>query len=209
MSAVDIVTFGCRLNAFESEVIRGAAGQAGLADAVVVNTCAVTAEAERQARQLRYRREQLPDHLAEARPVRLIDAIGGQIDPGQHDLAGAAGDKAPCLFGDLTQRQGPARAASIGDNAEGAAMVAALLHLQIGAGSDTLTRLAALVTLSRIAGEGLNGAARGFPLPHRGRGGTLRGSEGWVRVAVALRLELRFIVEHEVDFRHRGIAVGG
>ena len=51
MSAVDIVTFGCRLNAFESEVIRGAAGQAGLADAVIVNTCAVTAEAERQAGQ--------------------------------------------------------------------------------------------------------------------------------------------------------------
>ena len=51
MSAPEIVTFGCRLNAFESEVIRRAAAEAGLADAVVVNTCAVTAEAERQARQ--------------------------------------------------------------------------------------------------------------------------------------------------------------
>jgi threonylcarbamoyladenosine tRNA methylthiotransferase MtaB len=51
MSSVDIVTFGCRLNAFESEVMRGAANTAGLADAVIVNTCAVTAEAERQARQ--------------------------------------------------------------------------------------------------------------------------------------------------------------
>src|SRR5437764_1530889 len=50
-AAVDIITFGCRLNAFESEVIRRAAGDAGLADAVIVNTCAVTAEAERQARQ--------------------------------------------------------------------------------------------------------------------------------------------------------------
>ena len=48
---VEIVTFGCRLNAFESEVMRGAAAAAGLADAVIVNTCAVTAEAERQARQ--------------------------------------------------------------------------------------------------------------------------------------------------------------
>ena len=47
--SVEIVTFGCRLNAFESEVIRGHA--AGLRDTVVVNTCAVTAEAERQARQ--------------------------------------------------------------------------------------------------------------------------------------------------------------
>ena len=51
MTAVDIVTFGCRLNAFESEIIRGAASRAGLDDAVIVNTCAVTAEAERQARQ--------------------------------------------------------------------------------------------------------------------------------------------------------------
>jgi len=48
---LDIVTFGCRLNAFESEVIRAQAAAAGLDDAVIVNTCAVTAEAERQARQ--------------------------------------------------------------------------------------------------------------------------------------------------------------
>ncbi len=44
-----VLTFGCRLNAYESEVI--AAHAAHLADTVVVNTCAVTAEAERQARQ--------------------------------------------------------------------------------------------------------------------------------------------------------------
>jgi threonylcarbamoyladenosine tRNA methylthiotransferase MtaB len=47
----EIITFGCRLNAFESEVIRRAAAAAGLTGAVIVNTCAVTAEAERQARQ--------------------------------------------------------------------------------------------------------------------------------------------------------------
>ena len=54
-----IITFGCRLNAFESEIIRRAAGEAGLGEAVIVNTCAVTAEAERQARQAirRARRE--------------------------------------------------------------------------------------------------------------------------------------------------------
>src|SRR5436190_14305572 len=59
MPSVEIVTFGCRLNAFESELIRRAAGDARLADAVIVNTCAVTAEAERQARQAirRARRE--------------------------------------------------------------------------------------------------------------------------------------------------------
>jgi threonylcarbamoyladenosine tRNA methylthiotransferase MtaB len=47
----EVVTFGCRLNAFESEIIRRAATAAGLTGAVIVNTCAVTAEAERQARQ--------------------------------------------------------------------------------------------------------------------------------------------------------------
>jgi threonylcarbamoyladenosine tRNA methylthiotransferase MtaB len=51
MDENEIVTFGCRLNAFESEVIRRAATAAGLTGAVIVNTCAVTAEAERQARQ--------------------------------------------------------------------------------------------------------------------------------------------------------------
>src|SRR5262245_45163337 len=49
--SVDVMTFGCRLNAYESEVIRREAEAAGLAETVVVNTCAVTAEAVRQARQ--------------------------------------------------------------------------------------------------------------------------------------------------------------
>jgi threonylcarbamoyladenosine tRNA methylthiotransferase MtaB len=57
--SVDIVTFGCRLNTTESEVIRRNAAAAGLDETVVVNTCAVTAEAVRQARQTirRLRRE--------------------------------------------------------------------------------------------------------------------------------------------------------
>jgi threonylcarbamoyladenosine tRNA methylthiotransferase MtaB len=46
-----LITFGCRLNAFETEVMRGHAQAAGLGNAIIVNTCAVTAEAERQARQ--------------------------------------------------------------------------------------------------------------------------------------------------------------
>lgn len=62
--AVDVVTFGCRLNSYESEVIEQQATRAGLAGidrpAVVVNTCAVTAEAVRQAQQTirKTRREQ-------------------------------------------------------------------------------------------------------------------------------------------------------
>jgi threonylcarbamoyladenosine tRNA methylthiotransferase MtaB len=49
--SVEVVTFGCRLNAYESEVVRREAQGAGLADAVIINTCAVTGEAVRQARQ--------------------------------------------------------------------------------------------------------------------------------------------------------------
>jgi len=57
--SLDVVTFGCRLNTYESEAMRRAAGAAGLDDAVIVNTCAVTGEAVRQARQAirRLRRE--------------------------------------------------------------------------------------------------------------------------------------------------------
>jgi threonylcarbamoyladenosine tRNA methylthiotransferase MtaB len=57
--ALDVVTFGCRLNAYESEAMRRVAMAAGLDDAVIVNTCAVTGEAVRQARQAirRLRRE--------------------------------------------------------------------------------------------------------------------------------------------------------
>jgi threonylcarbamoyladenosine tRNA methylthiotransferase MtaB len=73
---LDIVTFGCRLNAFESEAIRRHAESVGLDDAVIVNTCAVTAEAERQARQaIRKLRRQRPG-------ARLIvTGCAAQIDP--------------------------------------------------------------------------------------------------------------------------------
>ncbi len=74
--AVDIVTFGCRLNAYESEVVRKNAEAAGLADTVVVNTCAVTAEAVRQARQaIRKLRRERPD----ARIV--VTGCAAQTDP--------------------------------------------------------------------------------------------------------------------------------
>ncbi len=60
--SVDVVTFGCRLNAYELEVIRRQAQAAGLADTVVVNTCAVTAEAVRQSRQtIRRLKRERPD----------------------------------------------------------------------------------------------------------------------------------------------------
>ena len=51
MSAPKFTTLGCRLNAYETEAMKDLAAQAGLENAVVVNTCAVTAEAVRKARQ--------------------------------------------------------------------------------------------------------------------------------------------------------------
>jgi threonylcarbamoyladenosine tRNA methylthiotransferase MtaB len=72
----EVITFGCRLNAFESEVIRRAAAAAGLTGAVIVNTCAVTAEAERQARQaIRRARRRHP----EARIV--VTGCAAQLSP--------------------------------------------------------------------------------------------------------------------------------
>jgi threonylcarbamoyladenosine tRNA methylthiotransferase MtaB len=75
-TSIDVITFGCRLNTFESEVMRRHAQAAGLADLVIVHTCAVTAEAERQARQAirRARRE---------RPTARIVVTGcaAQITP--------------------------------------------------------------------------------------------------------------------------------
>ena len=51
MTEPRVVTLGCRLNTLESEIMRNGARDAGIDDAIIVNTCAVTAEAERQARQ--------------------------------------------------------------------------------------------------------------------------------------------------------------
>jgi threonylcarbamoyladenosine tRNA methylthiotransferase MtaB len=59
--SLDVVTFGCRLNSYESEAIRARAAEAQLCDAVIFNTCAVTAEAVRQSRQaIRKMRRQRP-----------------------------------------------------------------------------------------------------------------------------------------------------
>jgi threonylcarbamoyladenosine tRNA methylthiotransferase MtaB len=78
MKGVEIVTFGCRLNSYESEVMRSHASAGGLDDAVVFNTCAVTGEAVRQARQaIRRARRERPD----ARIV--VTGCAAQTDPGR------------------------------------------------------------------------------------------------------------------------------
>ena len=76
MSDIEIITFGCRLNAYESEVMRKHAADAGFEGAVIVNTCAVTQESVRQARQaIRKARREHP----EAKIV--VTGCAAQIDP--------------------------------------------------------------------------------------------------------------------------------
>jgi threonylcarbamoyladenosine tRNA methylthiotransferase MtaB len=79
MSAPDIITFGCRLNTYESEVMRDHANAAGLTDTVIVNTCAVTSEAERQARQaIRRARRKQPDARI------IVTGCAAQINPDRY-----------------------------------------------------------------------------------------------------------------------------
>jgi threonylcarbamoyladenosine tRNA methylthiotransferase MtaB len=49
--AIETLTFGCRLNAYEGEVMKTEAEKAGLSNTIIINTCAVTQEAVRQAKQ--------------------------------------------------------------------------------------------------------------------------------------------------------------
>ena len=75
-TGVELLTMGCRLNTYESEVMRGHAEAAGLTDAVIINTCAVTSEAVRQARQaIRRARRERPEASI------IVTGCAAQIDP--------------------------------------------------------------------------------------------------------------------------------
>ena len=74
--SLKLITHGCRLNSYESEVMRDHAQAAGLGDAVIINTCAVTSEAVRQARQsIRKARRENPDA-----PI-IVTGCAAQVDP--------------------------------------------------------------------------------------------------------------------------------
>lgn len=75
----EIITFGCRLNTYESEVMRNHAKAQGLEGAIIVNTCAVTAEAERQARQaIRKAKRENPDAYL------IVTGCSAQINPSHY-----------------------------------------------------------------------------------------------------------------------------
>jgi threonylcarbamoyladenosine tRNA methylthiotransferase MtaB len=74
--ALDVVSFGCRLNTLEAETMRTKAQESGLSDAILVNTCAVTAEAVKQARQtIRRARRESPDRRI------IVAGCAVQVDP--------------------------------------------------------------------------------------------------------------------------------
>ncbi|MBY0560706.1 tRNA (N(6)-L-threonylcarbamoyladenosine(37)-C(2))-methylthiotransferase MtaB [Hyphomicrobium sp.] len=76
MSEPEVITLGCRLNVYESEVMRRHAREAGLDNAVIVNTCAVTGEAVRQAAQtVRRLRRERPDARI------IVTGCAAQIEP--------------------------------------------------------------------------------------------------------------------------------
>ena len=80
MSKPEIVTFGCRLNSFESEVMRTKMIEAGVERAIVVNTCAVTNEAVRQSRQsIRKLHRDNPDARI------IVTGCAAQINPAQYE----------------------------------------------------------------------------------------------------------------------------
>ena len=91
--SVEIVTFGCRLNAFESEVILREAENAGLSDTIVINSCAVTNEAVAQARQSIRR-------LKRARPEARIVVTGcaAQVEPQMDSLLHGLAHAAPAQW---------------------------------------------------------------------------------------------------------------
>lgn len=77
--APQVITFGCRLNTYESEVIKTLATEAGVVDAYIINTCAVTSEAERQARQtIRKLKRENPGAKI------IVTGCASQIDPGKY-----------------------------------------------------------------------------------------------------------------------------
>ena len=96
-----------------------------------------------QPLQLRHMPQDLLDQLPELRRARQIGAVAGEIDAGQHDLGMAALDQRADLLDHRAHRHRARIAAAVRDDAEGAAMVAAVLHLHEDA------RQAALKTVDR------------------------------------------------------------
>ncbi|MCB1363404.1 MAG: tRNA (N(6)-L-threonylcarbamoyladenosine(37)-C(2))-methylthiotransferase MtaB [Rhodobacteraceae bacterium] len=143
MTAPRFATLGCRLNAYETEAMKQMAGDAGLRDAVVVNTCAVTAEAVRKARQ-------------EIRRARR-DNPGARIV-----VTGCAAQTEPQLFAAMDEVD------AVVGNAE-KMRAATWARLATGPGAAAKTETGAEVEVGDIMAETLAGAGRIDGLGSRAR----------------------------------------
>ena len=100
MTSPRVITMGCRLNAFESELMRSHGEQGGLGEAVIINTCAVTAEAERQSRQAvrRARRDNPNAEIIVTGCAAQLDPDGFSAIPGVNRVVGNAEKLEPGTF---------------------------------------------------------------------------------------------------------------
>src|SRR5437870_2852756 len=141
--SVDVLTFGCRLNAFESEVIASEAERAGLCDTVVINSCAVTNEAVAQARQsIRRLKRDRPD-------VRIV-------------VTGCAAQTRPEMFAEMAEVD---RVVGNDDKRRGEAWRDARAAFDSGFGIETSEKIAVadIMSVKEMAPHLLEGYQSGLP----------------------------------------------
>src|ERR1700712_760551 len=143
--SVEVITFGCRLNAFESEVIARAATDAGLTDTIIVNSCAVTNEAVAQARQSIRR-------LKRARPQARIVVTGcaAQIEP---EMFAGMAEVDRVIGNDDKMRRG----------AWGAARKAFAFDARFGADAGEKIAVADIMAVREMAPHLVDGFQKGLP----------------------------------------------
>ena len=143
--SVEIVTFGCRLNAFESEVILREAESTGLSDTVVINSCAVTNEAVAQARQsIRRLKRERPE-------LRIV-------------VTGCAAQIEPRMFADMAEVD---RVVGNDDKMRAEAWRSARTALDAGPGFGTAANekiaVADIMAVREMAPHLLDGFQKGLP----------------------------------------------
>jgi threonylcarbamoyladenosine tRNA methylthiotransferase MtaB len=138
--SVEIVTFGCRLNTFESEVIRREADSAGLSDTIVINSCAVTNEAVAQARQsIRRLKRERPD-------ARIV-------------VTGCAAQTQAKMFADMAEVD---RVVGNDDKMRGDAWRDARLAFDTGVTNDKIA-VTDIMSVKEMAPHLVDGFQRGLP----------------------------------------------
>jgi threonylcarbamoyladenosine tRNA methylthiotransferase MtaB len=141
--SVDVLTFGCRLNAFESEVIAREAERAGLSDTVVINSCAVTNEAVAQARQsIRRLKRERPE-------VRIV-------------VTGCAAQTQPAMFAEMSEVD---RVVGNDEKMRGQAWRAARSAFDGGFGIEASEKIAVadIMSVKEMAPHLLDGFKTGLP----------------------------------------------